>query len=398
MNNQKVKHVVGISGGKDSAALALYLKSKYSHYELPIEYFTCDTGRELDETYTLIKQLEAELGTEIKRYASIDHRVVGEESPFDFFLRQYGGFLPSQNARWCTKKMKLEPFEKEVGDMPVISYVGIRGDEDREGYISTKPNIQSIFPFRKNIWDMDITVEIFNNNRIDQIVSLYEKHILDKEYSPELISIIKTPTSKTFTIKEKFDSTLNKGVVLFNKVVFDYLKTTNRPVGKLDYFPLVNNNDVIIRKDVYEILERHNVDLPRYYLPIEYEVDGEVGKYFRSRSGCFFCFYQQKIEWVWLLEQHPDLFWKAESYEKDGYSWMQNESLRELSNPDRVLAIKREHLKRMKRKFLSQNNSTDWQNQILGIQKTSPLELAKDKTWLDNIIEAEGDLCANCFI
>lgn len=33
----KVRHVLGISGGKDSAALAIYLKRLYP--QLPIEYF-----------------------------------------------------------------------------------------------------------------------------------------------------------------------------------------------------------------------------------------------------------------------------------------------------------------------------------------------------------------------
>ena len=53
--------------------------------------------------------------------------------------------------------MKLEPFEKNIGDEPTISYVGIRGDENREGYVYlTRENIQTIFPFRKNIWSEDV--------------------------------------------------------------------------------------------------------------------------------------------------------------------------------------------------------------------------------------------------
>jgi hypothetical protein len=44
---------------------------------------------------------------------------------------------------------------------------------------------------------------------------------------------------------------------------------------------------------------------------IEFEVNGKKGEYARSRSVCFFCFFQQKIEWVWLYEQHPDLYKKA---------------------------------------------------------------------------------------
>ncbi len=398
MKSNIVRHMLGISGGKDSAALALYLNNKYTKEELPIEYYTCDTGKELKETYTLIKQLESELGIEIKRLTSINHKAVNEDSPFDFFIREYGGYLPSQNARWCTKKMKLEPFENLVADSPVISYVGIRGDEFREGYVSTKPNIQSIFPFRKNIWSLDVTVKFLNNSNIDQIESYYLNHINSKIKKNELIKVVRRPIDRSFQMKSKFDLLLNFGVVLFNKVVFDFLKTTDYPVGKLDDFPLIYNDDVLIRKDIYEIIEKSNVDLPAYYLPIEYEVDGEKGKYFRSRSGCFFCFFQQNIEWVWLLEQHEDLFWEAAKYEKEGYTWIHGVSLEELARPERVLAIKREHLKRIKRKYENLVKPTDWQKQVLGEVKINPLELEKNKEWLETIAESESEGCANCFI
>lgn len=55
-----------------------------------------------------------------------------------------GDFCLLQIPVGALKKLKLEPFEKYVGTEPVVSYVGIRGDEEREGYISTKNNIQSI--------------------------------------------------------------------------------------------------------------------------------------------------------------------------------------------------------------------------------------------------------------
>ena len=41
-----VRHVLGISGGKDSAALAIYMRDQVPE----MEYFFCDTGRELPET------------------------------------------------------------------------------------------------------------------------------------------------------------------------------------------------------------------------------------------------------------------------------------------------------------------------------------------------------------
>ena len=55
-----VRHILGISGGKDSAVLAIYLKQKYPN--LKIEYYNSDTQCELEETETLINHLETYLG------------------------------------------------------------------------------------------------------------------------------------------------------------------------------------------------------------------------------------------------------------------------------------------------------------------------------------------------
>ena len=144
----KVRHILGISGGKDSAALAIYLKKKYP--DLKIEYYNSDTGCELQETYVLIERLKAALG-HVEDLKSVKNENLSI-TPFEYFLKLVGGFLPSPQARWCTKKMKLEPFEKYVGEDDVVSYVGIRGDEDRDGYVSSKPNIQAVFPFRRKIF------------------------------------------------------------------------------------------------------------------------------------------------------------------------------------------------------------------------------------------------------
>ena len=72
----------------------------------------------------------------------------------------------------------------------------------------------------------------------------------------------------------------------------------------------------------------------------------------RSRSGCTFCFFQQKIEWVRLKQQHPDRFEEAKRYEKSAmehgspFTWSDRESLVELEQPERVAAIEREHERR----------------------------------------------------
>jgi hypothetical protein len=240
-------HVLGISGGKDSAALAIFMRQKYPH--LDIKYFFTDTGKELPEVYEFLAKLEGFLGKPIER--------LNPHRDFDFWLREYGHFLPSPQTRWCTRQLKLLPFKNwvrpwlEAGDK-VHSYVAIRADEDhREGLVSQHENLQVKLPFRK--------------------------HGIDK-------------------------------------------------------------------KGVYDLLDGSGVGMPRYYE-------------WRSRSGCTFCFFQQKIEWVRLKEEHPKEFEEAKSYEKKAlehgspFTWTQRESLEELERPERVAAIKADFEIRKQREY-----------------------------------------------
>lgn len=365
----KVRHVLGISGGKDSAALAIYLKNKYP--QLNIEYYFCDTGKELDETYLLIKNLEIYLGKKIARLEAAQN---SHEDPFDHFLKLYGGYLPSSNARWCTKKLKLEPFEKWIGNDPVISYVGIRGDEDREGYISKKTNIQSIFPFRKNIWSEDLINKVLKNENIHSLAKLFERE-LDKTVLKRVLEIVDKPVSSRFSQTDKLNVLLVMDTTAFNRVVFEFLKTTNYPLANANEFPLLDNEDVLMREDIFRILRKSGVGVPKYYEKVEFEVKGKKGDYSRSRSGCFFCFFQQKIEWIWLYEQHLDKFKLAMEYEKDGYTWMQDERLEDIIQPARMQQIKEDYIKRTTRK---ENKKSPYLLYILEV--------------------AEGEGCAACFI
>lgn len=370
--------MLGISGGKDSAALALYLKSR--HPEIDVEYYTCDTGKELDETYDLIEKLNSCLGKNIKQIMAVEpEKDTPHKTTFDHFLAEYGGYLPSSTARWCTKKLKLEPFERYIGHEPTVSYVGIRGDEEREGYISKKSNVQSIFPFRRNIWSDDVIKLVLANANMEDLIHLYNE-LVPARLESIITEIVKKPISMEFTQRQKLDALLDCSISTFNKVVFEYLKTTEYPVGKLDYFPLVENEDLLKIDDIFNILEDSGVGIPAYYNKKTYEVeiDGKVmtGQYARSRSGCFFCFYQQKIEWVWLYENHLDLFKKAQEYEKEGYTWMEEETLEDITNPKRIEAIKREHFLRTQRLGKKRNGNS----------------------WKDEVLEAEGVGCASCFI
>lgn len=367
---KKVRHVLGISGGKDSAALAIYMKNKYPN--LDIEYYTSDTGKELDETYELIKNLEIYLGKEIIKLNAADN---SPELPFDHFIKLYGGYLPSSNARWCTKQLKLDPFENFVGTDNVISYVGIRGDEDRDGYISKKSNVQSIFPFRKNIWSQDVIDDFIANKNIEIIKSIFEN--LEKtEKTNRILEIFETKISLSYNQNQKVIQLLDLGIKEFNYCVFEYIKLKKYPLSYQKEFELINNEENLVLQDIFDLLEGSGVGVPAYYKPIEFEVNGQKSTYARSRSGCFFCFYQQKIEWVWLYEQHPHLFAKAMEYEKDGYTWIQDEPLTELSKPERIIKIKEEYIKRKANK--ESKTSSPYLTEILA--------------------DAEEQGCASCFI
>ena len=66
----KTRHIMGLSGGKDSTALAVFLNQHPDYAGLDIEYFFCDTHKELPETYDYLDRIEARLGIKIERLES----------------------------------------------------------------------------------------------------------------------------------------------------------------------------------------------------------------------------------------------------------------------------------------------------------------------------------------
>ena len=191
----------------------------------------------------------------------------------------------------------------------------------------------------------------------------------------DLMNVLKKPITKQFYYSKKLNALLDIDVKMFNHAVFEYLKTTDYPVGHLDSFPLIDNDEVLVKEDIFRLLRDSGVGVPSYYEEIPFEVDGKTGTYCRSRSGCYFCFFQQKIEWIWLYEQHPDLFEKAMSYEKDGYTWIQGEPLSDLIKPERVRQIKLDHIKKTE----------------------AAAEKAKSSLLID-LLDDDDINCANCFI
>ncbi|OIQ73232.1 hypothetical protein GALL_451340 [mine drainage metagenome] len=217
------------------------------HPEIDIDYFFTDTGKELPEVYEFLGKLEGFLGKPILR--------LNPHRGFDFWLKEYNHFLPSAQTRWCTRQLKLAPFEQWLRPMlaagdKVTTYVAIRADEEyREGYTSRHPNLKVRLPFRE---------------------------------------------------------------------------------------------DGIDKAGVMDILDASGVGWPKYYE-------------WRSRSGCTFCFFQQKIEWVRLRERHPDAFEEAKRYEKNAldhgspFTWTKGEPLGELENPDRIQQIVEDYERRKQR-------------------------------------------------
>jgi 3'-phosphoadenosine 5'-phosphosulfate sulfotransferase (PAPS reductase)/FAD synthetase len=227
--DRPVRHLLGLSGGKDSSALAIYMRDRVPE----MEYFFADTGAELPETLAYIDLLEDYLGKPIVK--------LNAERSFDHYLKMNGNFLPTTKTRWCTSELKIRPFEEYVGNDTAITYVAIRADEaHRKGYLSTKPNISARYPFIED--------------------------------------------EKT-------------------------------------------------KEDITNILERSGLGKPGYY------------DWGRTRSGCYFCFFQQKAEWVHLADKYPDLFEKAKEYEQmhkvEGrmQTWSQGEYLDDLfARRERILA------------------------------------------------------------
>ena len=159
-NGLPARHVLNVSGGKDSSAMALLMAGRVKNLEHfrheRVEYVFSDTQKELPETYEYLARLEAELGSKIIR--------LNAKAGFDHWHKVFGGYLPSAQNRWCTNLLKLKPFEAHVGTDNVISYVGLRADEDRVGYISRKPNIKTRYPLKEAGIDYDGVIRILEDS------------------------------------------------------------------------------------------------------------------------------------------------------------------------------------------------------------------------------------------
>ncbi len=201
--------IVGLSGGADSSVLALfsaaYLAPNYPH----LTFLFCDSLAEPESCYSALDQIEEITGIAVTR--------LEPENGLFGLVDKYNGFLPSGQARYCTKSLKIKPLMDYMKSIPsetgYVSLAGIRYDEaDRDG--------------------------------------------ISFQYSMESSTVAAFP--------------------------FIDLKMT--------------------KAMVFDILDR-SIGIPETY------------KY-RSRSGCYSCFFQRNAEAIGMLINDPENFAQTEKYEK----------------------------------------------------------------------------------
>lgn len=137
-------HIVALSGGKDSTALALRLAELNPTTEYT--YMCTPTGDELPEMVAHWEKLECLLGKPIVRLeAKMNlHGLINEWNA-----------LPNDRQRWCTRVLKIEVAQAFYLKHPGSTvYVGLRADEpEREGGIFGKL-VNQTYPMREWGWNL----------------------------------------------------------------------------------------------------------------------------------------------------------------------------------------------------------------------------------------------------
>ena len=230
-------HILSLSGGKDSTALAFFMKENMPEIFEKLELVFCDTECELPETYDYLNKIEMFLNKKIIRLKPIKN--------FEHIMTT-SGYLPSPIRRWCTIELKTKPFEnfiKSMRDGIVYLYIGIRADE--------------LFRAKKGK---------YKNEKLREV------------------------------------------------------------------YPFVDFG--LIKNDIENILKVTGINLPKYYE-------------WSNRSGCYFCPFQTKKNWLSLYKNHPDLFFKAKSYEDERnknpffekVGWNLDMTLEEMIKPENMKKI-----------------------------------------------------------
>jgi len=181
-----MKHIVSLSGGKDSTAMLLMMIER----GLPIDYVIfVDTTKEFPEIYEHIGKLE--------RYIS-PLKITKLSFDYDYYFSEYirkkglqkgkkGYGFPTMKKRWCTsfKSSLTQKFIKSLKDDYII-YVGIAYDEAKRA----KPKPHYKYPLVE--WRITEKEALaFCYSRGFNFGGLYEKITRSSCYCCPLVSIKK---------------------------------------------------------------------------------------------------------------------------------------------------------------------------------------------------------------
>lgn len=152
-----MKHVVALSGGKDSTALALRLAEIEPR---DYAYVCTPTGNELPEMFEHWRNLGILLG---KRITPIMHKTGL------FGISRQEKMLPNFRARFCTRILKIEPYRRWLADnAPCVSFVGLRADEEGRagGAYGDIDGVEMRFPLREWGWKENDVWAYLNSRKI----------------------------------------------------------------------------------------------------------------------------------------------------------------------------------------------------------------------------------------
>ena len=142
-------HIVALSGGKDSTAMALRLKEIEPQ---DYEYVCTPTGDELPEMFAHWKKLGEILGKPIKPIMA--------HTGLNGLIEEQRA-IPNNRMRFCTRILKIEPYRRYLAKLcethdRVVSYVGLRADEEGRagGAYSDIDGVEMRFPMREWEWGL----------------------------------------------------------------------------------------------------------------------------------------------------------------------------------------------------------------------------------------------------
>lgn len=149
-------HIVALSGGKDSTAMALRLAEL--NPDIDYDFVCTPTGEELPAMLAHWDNLGKLLGKPLTMFHA--------EMSFAARCLHYNA-LPNFRMRWCTPELKLAPFREYIlSRTPVISYIGLRADEDaqeRTGAIyGDIIGVLQSFPLREWGWGLTEVADYLN--------------------------------------------------------------------------------------------------------------------------------------------------------------------------------------------------------------------------------------------